>query len=231
MTALEEQLTRALRRLSAQYETEQRRHSGQVEALRQHVEALRGRVERQDGENEALRRRVERLSEENEVCSGESSGSTCWRHAWPSISGHPPSRDRAASVSDAPFGTGSRSGSEPLTMASSRHPNAATPSAPPTTRLAEKPSRREVSTAQIVQSIFERNRTMARTKRSRRSYSAGEWGRNRVRVFPDRENQHPPNRVARGRAQAEPVVEAPRLGLREDGRPTEFAAGLRQVGS
>ena len=33
MTALEEQLTRALRRLSAQYETEQRQHSGQVEAL------------------------------------------------------------------------------------------------------------------------------------------------------------------------------------------------------
>ena len=29
-----------------------------------------------------------------------------------------------------------------------------------------------------------RNRMMARTKRSRRSYSAGEWGRNRVRVFP-----------------------------------------------
>ncbi len=27
---------------------------------------------------------------------------------------------------------------------------------------------------------------MARTKRSRRSYGAGEWGRNRVRVFPDR---------------------------------------------
>ena len=26
---------------------------------------------------------------------------------------------------------------------------------------------------------------MARTKRSRRSYSAGEWGRNRVRIFPD----------------------------------------------
>ena len=31
----------------------------------------------------------------------------------------------------------------------------------------------------------ERNRMMARTKRSRRSYSADEWGRNRVRVFPD----------------------------------------------
>ena len=26
---------------------------------------------------------------------------------------------------------------------------------------------------------------MARTKRSRRSYGAGEWGRNRARVFPD----------------------------------------------
>ena len=61
MTALEEQLTRALRRLSAQYETEQRRHSGQVEALRRHVEALRGRVERQSGENEALRTRIEWL--------------------------------------------------------------------------------------------------------------------------------------------------------------------------
>ena len=60
MTALEEQLTRALRRLSAQYETEQRRHSGQVEALRR-------RVERQGGESEALRQHVERLSGENEV--------------------------------------------------------------------------------------------------------------------------------------------------------------------
>ncbi len=60
MTALEEQLTKALRRLSAQYETEQRRQSGQVEALRR-------RVERQSRENEALRQRVERLSAENEV--------------------------------------------------------------------------------------------------------------------------------------------------------------------
>ena len=60
MTALEEQLMRALRRLSAQYETEQRRHSEQVEALRQHVE-------RQSGENEALQQRVERQSRENEA--------------------------------------------------------------------------------------------------------------------------------------------------------------------
>ena len=71
MTALEEQLTRALRRLSAQYETEQRRHSGQVEALRRRVErqseeneALRQHVERQSGENEALQRRIEWLDEQ-----------------------------------------------------------------------------------------------------------------------------------------------------------------------
>ena len=71
MTALEEQLTRALRRLSAQYETEQRRHSGQVEALRRRVErqseeneALRQHVERQSGENEALRTRIEWLDEQ-----------------------------------------------------------------------------------------------------------------------------------------------------------------------
>ena len=53
MSALEEQLTRALKRLSAQYETERRRHSGQVEALR---------------------RRVERLSEENDALGRQSSG-------------------------------------------------------------------------------------------------------------------------------------------------------------
>ncbi len=67
MTALEEQLTRALRRLSAQYDTEQRRHSGQVAALQRQVEALQGRVERQSGENEALRQHVERQSAENEA--------------------------------------------------------------------------------------------------------------------------------------------------------------------
>ena len=65
MSKLERQLTEALKRLSAQYETEQRRHSGQVEALRQHVEALSGRVEQQSAENEALRQHVERQSGEN----------------------------------------------------------------------------------------------------------------------------------------------------------------------
>ena len=61
MTELERQLTEALKRLSAQYETEQRRHSEQVEALRQRVEALQGRVERQSAENATLRRQIERL--------------------------------------------------------------------------------------------------------------------------------------------------------------------------
>ena len=67
MSELERQLTEALKRLSAQYEKEQRRHSGQVEALRQRVEALQGRVERQSAENEALRQHVERQSVENEA--------------------------------------------------------------------------------------------------------------------------------------------------------------------
>ena len=68
MTALEEQLTRALGRLSAQFEKEQRRHSGQievlreyVEVLREYVEALRQHAERQSGENEVLQRQIERL--------------------------------------------------------------------------------------------------------------------------------------------------------------------------
>ncbi|WP_420442775.1 hypothetical protein [Candidatus Palauibacter sp.] len=57
-----------MRKLSAQYETEQRRHSGQVEALQGHVErqsgqieALRQHIERQSAENEALQVQIERL--------------------------------------------------------------------------------------------------------------------------------------------------------------------------
>ena len=68
MTALEEQLTRALRRLSEQYAQEQRRHSGQIEALheyvevlREYVEALRQHAERQSEKNEALQQQIERL--------------------------------------------------------------------------------------------------------------------------------------------------------------------------
>ena len=44
MTELERQLTAALRKLSAQYETEQRRHTEQVEALRRQIEQLSGHV-------------------------------------------------------------------------------------------------------------------------------------------------------------------------------------------
>ncbi len=55
MTELERQLAEALRTLSAQFETEQRRHSEQVEALRQ-------QIERQTTEGVTLRQRVERLS-------------------------------------------------------------------------------------------------------------------------------------------------------------------------
>ena len=71
MTELERQLTEALKRLSAQYETERRRHSEQVEALQGRVErqseeneGLRQHVERQSGENAALRRRIEWLDEQ-----------------------------------------------------------------------------------------------------------------------------------------------------------------------
>ena len=56
MTALEEQLTRALRRLSAQYETEQRRHSEQVVALRRQVEVLERHVAQLSGQSTSLAR-------------------------------------------------------------------------------------------------------------------------------------------------------------------------------
>ena len=55
MTELERQLTAALRKLSVQYETEQRRHTEQVEALQQ-------RVEQQAAQSETLRRQIEQLS-------------------------------------------------------------------------------------------------------------------------------------------------------------------------
>ena len=55
MTELERQLAVALRTLSAQFETEQRQHSEQVEALRQ-------QIEQQTTEGVTLRQRVDRLS-------------------------------------------------------------------------------------------------------------------------------------------------------------------------
>ena len=44
MTALERQLTKALRALSAQYEQAQQQHAAQVETLRRQVEQLSGQV-------------------------------------------------------------------------------------------------------------------------------------------------------------------------------------------
>ncbi len=58
--------------------------------------------------------------------------------------------------------------------------------APATPLLVEKASpRRSFQRADRAVHHRERNRMMARTKPIRRSYGAGEWGRNRVRVFPD----------------------------------------------
>ena len=55
MTELERQLTAALEKLSGQFETEQQRHSRQVEALHQ-------RFEQQAAESRTLRQRIEQLS-------------------------------------------------------------------------------------------------------------------------------------------------------------------------
>ena len=62
MTELERQLTAALRKLSAQYETEQRRHTEQVEALQRQAGALQRQVEQQAAQSETLRRQIEQLS-------------------------------------------------------------------------------------------------------------------------------------------------------------------------
>ena len=55
MTELERQLTKALERLSAQYEMEQQRHSAQVGALQQ-------RVEQQAAQSDTLRKQVAQLT-------------------------------------------------------------------------------------------------------------------------------------------------------------------------
>ena len=58
-----------LRKLSAQFETEQRRHTEQVEALQQRVdqhteqvEALQQRVDQQTAQSETLRRQIVQLT-------------------------------------------------------------------------------------------------------------------------------------------------------------------------
>ncbi len=65
MTELETQLMTALRRLSAQFEREQRQHAEERRRDSEELEALRQLVERQTADNEALRQRVERLTVES----------------------------------------------------------------------------------------------------------------------------------------------------------------------
>ena len=62
MTELERQLTAALRKLSAQYETEQRQHGEQQQRHSEQVGALQQRVEQQAAESRTLRQRIEQLS-------------------------------------------------------------------------------------------------------------------------------------------------------------------------
>ena len=67
MTELERQLTAALRKLSAQFETEQRRHTEQVEALQQ-------RVDQQTAQSETLQQRVETSRRQIEQLAGHVTG-------------------------------------------------------------------------------------------------------------------------------------------------------------
>ena len=62
MTALERQLMRALRELSAQFRTEQRQHSEEQQRHAEQVEALQRRFAQQTAQNETLRQRIEQLS-------------------------------------------------------------------------------------------------------------------------------------------------------------------------
>ena len=54
MTALERQLTRALRELSAQYERERTQHAAQIATLRRQVEHFAGQVTRLIADYRAL---------------------------------------------------------------------------------------------------------------------------------------------------------------------------------
>ena len=56
---------------------------------------------------------------------------------------------------------------------------------------------------------------MARTKRGRRSYSAGEWGRNRVLVFPDPKTGLIQVEWRENGRRLRPFAGAPRLGTGE----------------
>ena len=61
MTELETRLTMALKRLSAQFRTEQQQHAEERQRHSELVEALHRRIKQQDAESEILRQRIERL--------------------------------------------------------------------------------------------------------------------------------------------------------------------------
>ena len=63
MTALEQQLTKALRGLSAQYEQAQKQHAAQVETLRRQVEALERQVAQLSAQATYLARDYRTLAE------------------------------------------------------------------------------------------------------------------------------------------------------------------------
>ncbi len=63
MTVLEQQLTKALRALSAQYEQAQRQQAAQVETLRRQVEALERHVAQLSGQVTRLARDYRTLAE------------------------------------------------------------------------------------------------------------------------------------------------------------------------
>ena len=63
MTALEQQLTKALRGLSAQYKQAQQQHAAQVETLQRQVEALEQQVAQLSGQATYLARDYRTLAE------------------------------------------------------------------------------------------------------------------------------------------------------------------------
>ena len=61
MTELERQLATALKRLSAQFGTEQQQHAEEQRRRSEQIDALQNSVERQSAENATLRQRIEQL--------------------------------------------------------------------------------------------------------------------------------------------------------------------------
>ena len=81
MTELERKLTTALRKLSAQFETEQRRHTEQVEALQQRVDQQTAQSETLQQRVETSRRQIEQLAGQIAGCDQSTTGHS-GQHAW-----------------------------------------------------------------------------------------------------------------------------------------------------